>query len=257
MILNERKVDSWYRATTPIKYPGVDGHSTGFFYMRKGEPYLITNRHAFYDIHQDGSVSFQPERIVIRIRSDHTDPSITNSHSINLYENGNPRWLEHPNFHIDVAGIPLDLDWDSNKNTSFAGGGHWSLPTSENIDDEYGILSPEFGDSAVVMGYPIIDTTDYLPVLRNALIASQYGRFQRDEPYFLIDANLHEGTSGSPVIYNRRNSKGQKEAHLLGIHSGPFDLSQRGSENLNRVWYRKTILGLFGEFPVQHTVDEF
>lgn len=257
MILRDRKISSWYRATTPIRYPGEEDHATGFFYTKNGETYLITNRHVFYDINTEGFLTFNPDTITIRVRDSHQDYSSTTTHRIPLYDEDEPRWLEHPNWNVDVAGLPLEIDWDSNANTSFNLDGPRGLPISGTTDEKYGFLTPEFGDSAVVMGYPILDSTDYLPVLRNALIASQYGRFHRNMPYFLIDANLHPGTSGSPVIYTRRNSEGKVKAHLLGVHSGNFDMVQEGSENLNRVWYRKTILELFGEFLVQHSVKEF
>lgn len=257
MILSEREVNPWYRATTPIKYPRIEGHATGFFYIREGNPYLITNRHVLYDLEEGDRSNFRPESIAIRIRS-RENYSETIGHRIELYDdNDEPNWLEHPNHHVDIAAVPLDIDWDSNSNTSFAGGGYWGLPVSEAQDEEYGFLRPDFGDSAVVVGYPVLDSTDYLPVARNALISSQYGRFHRDMPYFLIDANLHDGTSGSPVIYTRKTSDGNTHAHLLGVHSGPYDKYREGSENLNRVWYRKTILGLFGEFPVQQSVTDF
>ena len=52
------------------------------------------------------------------------------------------------------------------------------------------------------MRYPLgqyYDDVFNLQVVRNGTVASAYPMRFRGQPYFLIDARLHEGTSGSPV----------------------------------------------------------
>jgi hypothetical protein len=61
----------------------------------------------------------------------------------------------------------------------------------------------------------------------------------KDEAYYLIDGNLHQGMSGSPVIipHSAIRMKDRSEIHsLLGIYSGGWEFN--GIDlGLGRVWF--------------------
>jgi S1-C subfamily serine protease len=102
------------------------------------------------------------------------------------------------------------------------------------------IVNP-FGDLAII-GYPLgfYDEANNLPVHRRASSASSYGVEFNGKPYFLVDANLHPGTSGSPVVNThhtlfRRGGCGESYS-LFGMHSAQFAVGGNPL-GLNIVWY--------------------
>lgn len=226
-------MDPVLRTTTPIKYPGYHGdfHATGFFYRTTNQLYLLTCRHVLYELEED-EFSFRPKKIAIRLR-DMTDHKKTQGKTLSLYdEEEEPIWIEPKHHQSDVAALPLDFSLRETGNSAFG-------TATFGIDyvPSRGI-SP--GQSAIVAGYPIIDSSHYAPILRNALISSPLDVDFDVNPFFLIDAKLHDGTSGSPVLYREKEEeRSRPRFQLVGIHSGQYDLNQEGSENLNRVWFLK------------------
>jgi len=93
------------------------------------------------------------------------------------------------------------------------------------------------------------DEVNNLPVYRKGIIASSYPVEFNNYPYFLIDANLHEGTSRSPVLNSPNNmlidSEGRglhtDKSILLGIHSAEY-LAEGEPLALNVVWYPSVIM---------------
>jgi hypothetical protein len=98
-----------------------------------------------------------------------------------------------------------------------------------------------FGSLAII-GYPLgfHDEIHNLPVYRKAMIASCYGVNFSGLPYFLIDANLHPGTSGSPVVNSHhtlfKERDGKEGYALFGVHSAEHIVDQ-DPLGLNVVWY--------------------
>ena len=103
-------------------------------------------------------------------------------------------------------------------------------------------------------GYPEghYDETNNLPLVRQGSMASFYGFRFKGRSYFEVDARLHRGTSGSPVVLKptsivHRLSEpfallsGNVSA-LLGVHSHSVD------ENLavQVVWYAAALRLLTG-----------
>lgn len=145
---------------------------------------------------------------------------------IDLYDsNGKPIWLEHPNLYFnreigaipDVIAIPIRPDEN------------WVItPLSrENFPPNDIVLSP--GEDLVVLGYPLgfYDTRHNLPIARKAALSSPFGVGFMGYPFFLIDAKLHQGTSGAPVftkpttIIVRKSGVGivdRKITFFLGVH---------------------------------------
>ncbi len=110
----------------------------------------------------------------------------------------------------------------------------------------------EVGDRLAVPGFPLgfFDTVHHLPVVRQASIASFYGvRFQ-GQGYFLTDARMHRGCSGSPVLARRElTSVDRPRWWLLGVHSSRLDMITRDTSmdeslGLNCAWYADVLATL-------------
>jgi hypothetical protein len=119
-----------------------------------------------------------------------------------------------------------------------------------------GNLQPELaaidvGATVLLPGFPLgfYDTLHHLPVVRHAIIASSFGvRFQ-GQGYFLTDARMHRGSSGSPVVMRDPAAGARMPWRLLGVHSarmdmGTRDLEQDESLGLNCAWYADVLLTL-------------
>jgi len=109
--------------------------------------------------------------------------------------------------------------------------------TKDDYPSQAEILA--FGSRISIIGYPLgfYDNVHNLPITRSASIASPYGIPFRNKSYFLIDAVLHKGISGSPVIISRTGSRRERGIihSLLGI------LSARETADLGVVWYPQLI----------------
>lgn len=204
----------------------------------------MTNRHVLVDVPGE----HYPDRIEIKLHTDARDLTRYVVYMIPLYENGLGMWRQATDSAgaVDVAAIEIDQG---------------QLPRSAVIQ-AFGIDHLEDGDETVsvgdvltVVGFPLgfHDTVHHLPVARSASIASAYGvRFQQ-QGCFLTDARTHRGSSGSPVLRQRRNANpdlpGALSWQLLGIHSSRMDMRTRDlamdeSLGLNCAWYADVLTAL-------------
>lgn len=108
------------------------------------------------------------------------------------------------------------------------------------------------GDRLAIPGFQLgfFDTLHHLPVVRQASVASSYGvRFQ-GQGYFLTDARMHRGSSGSPVLARLEPTSGNRPSWcLLGVHSSRMDMATRDlaqdeSLGLNCAWYADVLMAL-------------
>ena len=191
-------------------------------------PYLITNKHVVQP-----SDYPQPDSVIAYTRNP-DDVQETVRHHIDLYKSdGEPKWRDHPeNENIDIVLIPLSFEIREA-----------AMFHRANIVSEPASVSG--GDLAEVVGYPAeMRNFHRLPILRQALISSSYQVSFYDSPYFVIDARLHDGMSGSPVVYTPsmvdieaeeidldpdwdtvesvrvEGTTERKHTSLLGVHSG-------------------------------------
>ena len=78
-------------------------------------------------------------------------------------------------------------------------------------------------------------------------MASCYGVCFGGLPYFLVDAHLHPGTSGSPVVSSHHTlfrEQGHREGYaLFGIHSAERVIDEEPL-GLNVVWYAHLLLDI-------------
>ncbi|MFC4989699.1 S1 family peptidase, partial [Saliphagus infecundisoli] len=261
-----RGIDPVFGTVTPIRYRGVEGGGTGFFLNHNGQTFIITNRHVVYPDSGDEN----PTEAYVWFR-DATNPGQAHRSTIRLMKDGKPKWYEYPEIptEIDLAAIPL----------------HPQLSSLDALEDED--QSPNSGSLAYtfdhfihenvqpdqrvsVIGYPadFVDRSTWFPVRRNALISSPYGHPFEDRPFFVTDARMHPGTSGSPVVMESKNMmslRGEvpdnrsKSIFLLGVHSATFyatpfeedegveeDESEKGKEDIKLGVTDPTLLASFG-----------
>ncbi len=212
----------------------VDDSASGFFYQAEGL-YFITNRHVVID----ETEGYLPDEIRLFL---HTRENINKSShfSIRLHnEKGEPVWLEHPIYgsNLDLVAIPLEFGAVRSKF-------HIEALSAENqIPPKLYIT---IGNDLLVIGYPLdlSDKRHNLPIIRNATLASVYPVPYEDNQGILIDARLHRGTSGSPVItkpnnINRKSGRDRlsvrdltdpPEGFLIGVHCETRDSPTRNPE---------------------------
>jgi len=235
-------VESYNMGVTPIRTwlvgenirPSMLQFATGFFYQHtvqqmKREAYLITNRHVAIDEER----SLYPNVFKILIHNSIDMLRSVREVEIPLYdENMNPLWYEHP--HIKDADIvALNIDEYIRAGDVIQ---YWS---KDDFPSQGQIIA--FGSRVSIIGYPLAfyDDVHNFPIARSGTIASPYGVAFKNQPYFLVDATLHEGTSGSPVIIPRSGVRPKVKTvfhTLLGIHSGGWKVDDI-ELGLGIVWY--------------------
>jgi S1-C subfamily serine protease len=215
--------------------------ASGFFFESAAGLHLVTSRHV---LHDSPSGHF-PDRVEFLVHVHPQDLTRIASVSIPLYSDGEAQWVQARDTggDVDVAALPIPR-------TALPAGAvfHSFGPGSliESYDDV------QVGTPLLVVGFPLgfFDTVHHLPVARQATVASAFGvRFQ-GQGYFLVDARLHRGASGSPVVA-RDDRLGVVPWRLLGIHSARMDMGDRDalqdeSLGLNCAWYADILLTLTG-----------
>ena len=215
--------------------------ATGFFYMiiENNFHYLITNKHV---VQREG---YNPDYIEIRLHKKDKIAKKFNIIRIKIRENEKKLWIEHPNLNIycDVIAIPLCNDTMTNEDKVLFYNSRVNFFTRDNIN---AIMPSSFGRLSVI-GYPknFYDKVHNLPIYSQGTIASQYTVDFMNEPYFLVDARLHNGMSGSPVVSteNSYSGLGMGGNNLFGIFSEEHEISDEPLE-LNTVWYAQVLLDI-------------
>jgi S1-C subfamily serine protease len=230
------------------------GTATGFFYIKNDTVYLVTNRHVVMDEEK----KIKPDTLRIKLHTDPKDLAKNTPVEIPLYSKGVPKWHVHPDYptkKIDLTVIELDQNL-LKPEYYFKG-----LTASSLLSNDYEIQP---GEDVMAIGFPrgLSDTVHNLPLIRNATISSAYGVSFQGSPFFLIDANLHPGMSGSPVTTKpwtiRRNRKGELKSwtkepaiYFLGVHSATLGITLQSGEEplgLGTVWYGNLIEEIIDSF---------
>lgn len=275
-----RDVNPLFVTTTPIRTKDNQDGGTGYFLNYLGRTYVVTNRHV---IEPEGE-KINEARIWLR---DFDDIRNTTHLDLSLSGGDGEDWFGHYfGSDIDLAVIPIgpklsDLD-DAENQTHVTGS--LAFTADHFIHRNIGV-----GSQVSIIGYPgnIVDSSGRFPIRRNALIATPYGHSFDGKLYFLTDAQMHEGTSGSPVVLQSdfvRRMNGpvpeerQKPVYLLGTHSatiprnnlesresigwkiGPgrrIDSGQRDNYGLNLAWYPGTLEDILWRVTIHpHLTDE-
>ncbi len=241
---SERDLDeALFGVTRLLTFAGTQGltSATGFFFERDDRLFLVTSRHVLFD----ATTEHAPDRIEFELHADARDLTRLATLSILLHRDGLTVWHEARDTggEVDVAALELDKT---------------TIP-ADCVLRPFGPrhLAAGFdlfnvGDRLAIPGFPLgfFDTVHHLPVVRQASIASSFGvRFQ-GQGYFLTDARMHRGSSGSPVLARvEPASTGRPRWCLLGVHSSRMDMSTRDaaqdeSLGLNCAWYADVLMAL-------------
>lgn len=213
-------------------------NATGFFFLHEGFLYLITARHVV----RNEAVRHSPDRLQVSLHSDARNLQQRTELTIPLFVDGVPQWYEPlDNAGIDVAAVSVNDPCVLND--------HFIATFS--ADDIADRETPiPLGQNVLIPGFPLgfHDTLNNLPIVRSAIVASCFAYPFKGEPYFLTDARLHRGMSGSPVIarWGDPGASGGGAWKLLGVHSSSLDVSDRDPQlderlALNTTWYASLI----------------
>ena len=224
-------------------------NATGFFYMEEDFLYLVTARHVVID----EKSHHQPDAVQLSLHADAAHLQHREELAIPLYLNGIPQWFEHPKHRqrVDLVAIAINDPrvLDQHVISTFCSAD--IVTTDESVPMRQQVLIPGFP-----LGFH--DTLHNLPIVRSAMIASSFAHPFKGEPYFLTDARLHRGMSGSPVIIPSRAMAGEDTQttswRLLGVHTSAVDVSNRDPAqdeklNLNSAWYASLIPEMIRRLP--------
>ena len=233
--------EALFGVTRVLTYVGEKSltSASGFFFERDGRLFLVTSRHVLFDAPSEHA----PDRIEIEVHTDARDLTRMSTVSILLHRDGLSIWRDAHDSggEVDVATIELERA---------------QMPPG-GVLRPFGIahLTADFdrfavGDRLAIPGFPLgfFDTVHHLPVVRQASIASSFGiRFQ-GQGFFLTDARMHRGSSGSPVLALEEGA-GRASRILLGVHSSRMDMATRDQEldeslGLNCAWYADILMAL-------------
>ncbi|WP_205849078.1 trypsin-like peptidase domain-containing protein [Natronospirillum operosum] len=180
------------------------GIGTAFAYLYEDKTCLITNWHnvsgrnseTLKVINKEAAI---PNKLILHYPIDMDEDKSTpgapariivwNSFELNLYEDGEPIWYEHPIHRnkVDAVAIPFSLEASNLKPAN-----------AEELDLESIILRPSL--DVYVLGYPRGMTGGAkLPIWKRGSIASEPDFDLDNLPKFFIDTATREGMSGSPV----------------------------------------------------------
>jgi hypothetical protein len=241
---NERVHDeALFGVTRVLTFAGSTGltSASGFFFERDHRLFLVTSRHVLFDV----ETGHAPDRIEIELHTDSQDLTQLATLSILLHRDGLTAWNQARDSagEVDVAAIELDRA-EMPERGVVRPFGPLHLPVGFDLF--------EVGDRLAIPGFPLgfFDTVHHLPVVRQASVASCYGvRFQ-GQGYFLTDARMHRGCSGSPVLARvDPAAAGRPRWCLLGVHSSRMDMATRDavldeSLGLNCAWYADVLMTL-------------
>lgn len=225
-------------AVTPLELLANDGsddvvmHATGFVYKDSDQYFLVSARHVFSgrDAFTNNVISdkgYIPERIRLRLISTLEDQRVlTTTIILSLYLNGQPIWVEDPEFEslrTDIAVIQLPSPRPG------------VMPVFlEASPTAYEIVTVVGFDCSIV-GYPSRNLEGLMtPIWRRGALASEPLLPVDRKPMFLIDAATGPGFSGAPVIRRQigplatRGGDGQISVQidrllttsLIGVYSG-------------------------------------
>src|ERR1700733_10125746 len=235
-----------------IKAGVILGTATGFFYSRNDQLFFVTNQHVV----SDEAENVIPDSLQLRLHTDPNNVSASADFDIPLYDGTQRLWKIHSTHpEADIAVIKIDKQRIEGKFFVKSWSSQAFLPKQYPLDP---------GEDIFIMGYPlgVYDTENNLPIFRNAMIASSYGVPFQGKPMFLTDANLHPGTSGSPVITKPKSTwvddKGNTNLltgtnyFLLGVHSATLGVTPAGKQEiplgLGAAWYADLIEEIAAQF---------
>ena len=242
---------------------------TGFYYSRL-EPkdgdgpqwrtiedmWLVTNRHVL--IPRDGDNEIPPSNVTFYLRRLDAAGVLTWEPVTLSSEQLSTLAKFHSDSSIDVAL----LDISELVKGRITGSEQYLVPYLLSADNFAGKnnIEVEASSDVLVVGYPkgFYDHVNLFPIVKSGIIASRWGVGFRGQPYFLIDAKLFPGSSGSVVLSKpvdvvmkdgRLMYSKEKQFAFLGVYSGdpwvkenPVEIgdliiTRKSGFDLGVVWY--------------------
>jgi hypothetical protein len=223
-------------------------YGTGFFFTKNNNLFLITNRHVI--IKEDEK--YFPNALRMLLHTNPADLRQNANFDIHLYDGHRRLWRESSTPGADVIAIPL-------VGKNFINTQLFLIKSFSQVNLLPDDIQLQIGEDVLVMGYPLgeyYDSSNNLPIVRNGIISSAYPVPFRGNPYFLVDARLHPGTSGSPVTTKFKNTWLMGNSlniffgfsfYLLGINSSTFPLPpEQEPLGLNAVHFASIIDQMVG-----------
>jgi hypothetical protein len=156
--------------------------------MDSGTLYLVTNRLVV----RDEATCRQPDSIRLLLHKNANDLTVNETFIIPLYIDGIRQWREHPVYgtNVDVAVITMTDSTMFQTHFIAAFSPDHILTTQETLPP---------GQSVLIIGFPLgfIDSVHNLPIIRQAVVASDFAHAFKGQPYFLTDARMHPGNQWS------------------------------------------------------------
>jgi hypothetical protein len=238
-------------ATGKAPKPSRIGSATGFFFEYEKRIFLVTNRHVVVKEEEES----YPDHLIVRIHASKTKVDPIRNVVLPLYNaSGSPVWFEHHIKAFDLVALEIG---DLLKETDMVA--CWKPVNLMQQDAEVDV-----GTEVFVIGYPmgLFEPKFYLPIFRSGILATTYGMSFNELPICLIDANLHPGTSGSPVLVKPSAAQGgvswspsDLQSYLLGVNSGSYSVGGVAL-GLNAVWYGNLILDIVSQERNVSTVKD-
>lgn len=215
----------------------LDVPFVGFFYKdteysKEERNYLITARH---NILPPKDYVENPECITLRLRSADDPRFLLNQHKIDLYEDGEPVWVDHysndepipeEDPYVDAVAIPIDIDIPAysegiiyngetplkylkdgqsfGEDAIFRERLYVSAFTQENLPRgklNTGDIIPFAGDSVSLISFQKTPDKNFsMPQIRQVMISTPYRMNYDEKPQFLVDSRTFSGSSGAPVL---------------------------------------------------------
>lgn len=226
--------------------------ASGFFFRRHARLHLVTCRHVF----ANPGTGHAPDRVEIDVHVDPTRLGEVHTVSLGLYLDGRARWRDGRDAGgaIDVATLEID-------ESALPMASAWRCFTPEHLLAD--LDDAQVGAPLLIVGFPLgfYDQVHFLPVVRQAVIASSFGvRFQ-GEAQFLTDARTHRGSSGGPVVLHDPHADPVLPWKLLGVHASRIDMASRDryedeALGLNSAWYADILMTLTADGPLAGTSND-
>ncbi len=198
MKINDKFEEQVFFTTTRINIPQANGTGTsigtGFLYNAplndgtdRSVMLLISNKHVFQN--PNGAISFTFNK-----RENESEPDLGNIHTFSGIE-FTGIYTEHPNPEIDLACINASIITHEEHNVFYK---HVTPDMISDFNEQNFVP----GLDIWFVGYPAnrFDVSNNLPLLRKGYVSSIPKVNFNSKEEFVIDAQVYQGSSGSPVF---------------------------------------------------------
>lgn len=246
--------DHYMKAVLSIGVRKADGDikwiGTGFMIVKKVDenhyqPFLVTNKH----------VLSGKQSVVIRLKKIESDQLLTID--VNLIENGNKVYSEHPDDKVDIAVMTLVGSFFEQNRLQLAA---FEIDEAALDSVEYVKEGGGEGSDIYMLGFPmgLVDVDTNTPICRSGCVARITESEVARTKDILLDIQNFTGNSGSPVISRPEvvsigDTKALGRSVLIGIiHSYiPYEETLINSQTGRIVEIRSENSGIAKANPVE------